>query len=135
MRPRAGILFTLFPRIAVLGRAERAKEILGTSQGLRGYQGAEPLGWFQRLMFVSDLGAGGRIAGVFDHQAAGGRPREPHVQGVAPDPSLAIGLNGNVLGARKAEDLRLFGVAVDDNHFAHAEPREERQLLVRLAIG
>jgi hypothetical protein len=50
MRPVTRILYALCDRIAVLWRAERAKEKLATSQGdPQGYQGAEPLGWFLEL--------------------------------------------------------------------------------------
>ncbi|MBI4264154.1 MAG: alkaline phosphatase D family protein [Acidobacteria bacterium] len=47
MRPGTRISFPLYPPHSGPRRAECAKEILATSQGaLRGYQGAEPLGWF-----------------------------------------------------------------------------------------
>jgi len=45
MRPRTRILFSLCPRMAVLGARSAPRNTGNQPRGSAGYQGAEPLGW------------------------------------------------------------------------------------------
>jgi hypothetical protein len=83
----------------------------------------------------SDVDSDRIVPQVLDDERGVVRPPEPHVERLGRQPSLTIALQLDVTRSGETEDPGVFRVAIDHDDLAHADVREERQLLVRLVVS